>query len=109
MLESNQQIFCPELSCIGIVYYNLEICLIKVAKEYNKIILGEEDKMKMLTEKDHKKNEAIEGVDFYYHRITNKWFLLVLIRNEFKNEFRSQNDSFIKGYEIQVIEHEWKD
>ena len=31
-------------------------------------------------EKDHKKNEIIEGVDFYYHSIVNKWFLIVLIR-----------------------------
>ena len=38
------------------IFYNLEICLLKVVREYNKIILEEQDSIKLILEKDHKKN-----------------------------------------------------
>jgi hypothetical protein len=41
--------------------------------------------LRVLTENEHKKNEIIEGLDFYHHAIVDKWFLVVLIRVEFKN------------------------
>ena len=34
---------------------------------------------------------------------------MILVRNEYKNEYRSQNDSYIRGYELVVTAHEWKD
>lgn len=37
--------------------------------------------MRIIQEKDHKKNEVVEALEFYHHRVTNKWFLLVLFRS----------------------------
>jgi len=32
-----------------IIYFNLELALVKIVKEYNKITLEEQDKIKLLT------------------------------------------------------------
>jgi hypothetical protein len=47
---------------------------------------------------------VIEGIDFYYHSIVNKWYLIVLIRMEYKNETTNEHESYIRGYEIELIE-----
>jgi hypothetical protein len=86
------------------VYFNMELVLVKLQREYNKISLEYQDKLRIFTENEHKKNEVIEGVDFYYHSIVNKWFLIVLIRVEYKNEARNENESYIRGYEIELVD-----
>lgn len=78
--------------------------LVKLLREYNKISLEQQDKLKIVTENEHKKNEVIEDIDFYFHSIVNKWFLIVLIRVEYKNESRNENESYIRGYEIELID-----
>lgn len=77
---ANHEAYNPKLRCLAIVYFNMELVLIKLQREYNKISLEYQDKLKIFTENEHKKNEVIEGIDFYYHSIVNKWFLIVLIR-----------------------------
>lgn len=67
------------------IYFNMEVSLVKLVKEFNKVSLEEQDKIRILTESEHKKNEIIEGVDFYHHSIVDKWFLIVLVRVEYKN------------------------
>lgn len=39
-------------------------------------------------------------VDFYHHSTTDKWFVLLLFRMEFKQDPNSNNESFVRGYEI---------
>lgn len=34
----------------------MELCLIKISKEYNKVVLEEQDSLKVVLEKDYKKN-----------------------------------------------------
>lgn len=56
-------------------------------------------------------------LDFFFHRTTNKWFLMVLFRNQVKHEPKEKkkdkknedsNDSYIKGYEIESTSIKWK-
>jgi hypothetical protein len=44
-------------------------------------------------------------VDFYHHSIVDKWFLIVLVRVEYKNELRNENESYIRGYQIDLIDN----
>ena len=44
-------------------------------------MIEEQDSLKIVEDRDHKKNDVVESVEFYHHRITNKWFLLVLFRS----------------------------
>ena len=38
-LEQSHQNYNDELKLLGIVFYNWEICLLKIVREYNKIML----------------------------------------------------------------------
>lgn len=62
------------------VFFNLDVALVKVVREYNKVGLEEQDKLRLQAENEHKKNEVIESVAFYKHSIVGHWFLLVLFR-----------------------------
>lgn len=39
--------FNKDLNCFAVIYYNLEVSLIRVMREYNKIILNEQDILKI--------------------------------------------------------------
>lgn len=46
---ANHEAYCAKLRCLAIVYFNMELVLVKLQREYNKISLEEQDKLKIFT------------------------------------------------------------